>query len=227
MKRIFKILLGLVGGLVLLMILTAVLLPMIYDKEDLKQAIANEVHKRTGRELSIDGALDFSVFPWVAVEVGDLSLSNAKGFGDQPFARIGRARVGVALMPLFKKQLVADEISLHKLELALAVNARGKSNWEDMIDAESTESLPEDVSGSDASPFSSQQIAGLNISDSLIEYRDQQAGTHYRMSNFSMQTGSLGDAKPVPVKLSMMLEDLIENSSKDIELNATTTMDFA
>ena len=98
MKRIFKILLGLIGGIIVLMIVAAVVLPLIYDKEDLEKMISAEVQKRTGRELSIDGELDFSVFPWLAVEVSDLSLSNAEGFGDQPFARIGQARVGVALI---------------------------------------------------------------------------------------------------------------------------------
>ena len=38
MKRLFKILSGLVGGVVLLLVLVAVLLPLIYDKEDLKKA---------------------------------------------------------------------------------------------------------------------------------------------------------------------------------------------
>ena len=87
-------------------------MPMIYDKEDLKKTIASEVQKQTGRELSIDGALDFSVFPWLAVEVSDLSLSNVEGFGDQPFARIGQARVGVALIPLFRKKVTVDHITL-------------------------------------------------------------------------------------------------------------------
>jgi AsmA protein len=96
MKSIFKILLGLVGSVIVLMILATVLLPLIYDKEDLEKAIAAEVLEQTGRELSIDGALDFSVFPWLAVEVSDLSLSNAEGFGDQPFARIGDAAVSQA-----------------------------------------------------------------------------------------------------------------------------------
>ena len=136
MKRLFKILSGLVGGVVLLLVLVAVLLPLIYDKEDLKKAIAGQVYKQTGRELSINGALDFSVFPWVAVEVGDLRLSNAEGFGDQPFAKIGNARVGVALMPLLRKQISVDEITLERLELALVVNEKGQNNWDDLASEE-------------------------------------------------------------------------------------------
>ena len=58
MKRIFKILLVLVLAVVITLILAAVLMPMIYDKEDLKKTIASEVQKQTGRELSIDGTLE-------------------------------------------------------------------------------------------------------------------------------------------------------------------------
>ena len=104
MNRIFKIVLGLIGVLILLGLLAAVLLPLLFDEQDLKNAISKEVYQQTGRELSIEGALDFSVFPWLALEVGDLSLSNAEGFGEQPLAEIGQARVGVALMPLLRRR---------------------------------------------------------------------------------------------------------------------------
>ena len=108
MNRIFKIVLGLIGALILLGLLAAVLLPLLFDEQDLKNAISDEVYQQTGRELSIEGALDFSVFPWLALEVGDLSLSNAEGFGEQPLAEIGQARVGVALMPLLRRSLLSS-----------------------------------------------------------------------------------------------------------------------
>ena len=61
MKGILKIFLGIVIAVIVLMVLAAVLLPVIYDKEDLENAIADRVSEQTGRELSIDGGLDFSV----------------------------------------------------------------------------------------------------------------------------------------------------------------------
>jgi len=227
MKRILKILLGLLGGAVLLLILAGVLLPLVYDKDDLKQAISAQVHRQTGRELRIGGDLDFSVFPWLAVEVGDLSLSNAAGFGDQPFATIGKARVGVALLPLFKKQLVADEITLDGLHMALAVNASGKNNWEDLggqtDDRQTTASATPETG---AGLFASQSIAGLNIRDAQIDYQDQQAKAHYRMSDFSMQTGTLGGVAPVPVELKMLLEDVSAKSRLEVDLSTTAALDL-
>ena len=224
MKRFLKVILGLVGAFAMLLVLAAVVLPLIYEEADLKQAIAAKVHKQTGRNLSIDGALDFSVFPWLAVEVNDLHLSNAEGFGDQSFARIGQARVGVALMPLLRRQIAVDEITLNGLELVLTVNARGQNNWDDLADAGDAESTP--PAGAEPGLFSSQRIAGLNILDARIEFEDQKTGSHYRLNGFSMQTGPLGKGKPVPLELTTLLEDLVGGTRADVELAATAAIDL-
>jgi AsmA protein len=223
MKNIFKILLGLIGGIIVLLILATFLLPLIYDKEDLKKTISAQVLEQTGRKLNIDGALDFSVFPWLAVEVSDLRLSSAEGFGDLPFARIGRARVGVALVPLFRKQIVVDEITLDGLDLTLLVNAQGQNNWDDLAAGGETNSAAEqDGSGG----FSSERVAGLNIRDARIEFQDQQAGSHYLLSGFSLQTGALGDGKPVPLELSTLFEDLAAGARIQAELATTVAIDL-
>jgi AsmA protein len=225
MKRMIKILLALAGALVLLLVLAAVVLPLVYDKQDLKQAIAGEVGKQTGRELRIDGALQFSVFPWLAVEVGDLSLSDATGFGDQPMAHIGKARVGVALLPLFSKQLVADEITLDGVQLFLAVDGRGRNNWDDLArqgDVDTAETATE----SQAGPFASRRIAGLNVLNAQVEYQDAQAGTHYRLSDVSVHTGALGDSQPVALELEMLLQDLVGGTRLDVDLAATARIDL-
>ncbi|MBT8047702.1 MAG: AsmA family protein [Xanthomonadales bacterium] len=222
MKSLLKIVLGLAVIIVLLLVLAGFLLPVIYDKEDLKAAIASRVHEQTGRELQIDGELDFSVFPWLAVEVNDLSLGNAPGFGDQPQARIGRARAGVALVPLFRKQISVDEITLDGLNLVLAVNAKGQNNWDDLAAGGAAEDAPSSETGM----FSSGRVAGVNVRDAFVEYNDIKAGTHYRLSDFSLQTGALGDGKAVPLKLEALLENVATETRARVELAATTAVDL-
>jgi AsmA protein len=222
MKRIFKILLGLIGAVIVLLVLAALVLPLVYDKEDLKAAIAQGVRDQTGRDLSIDGPLDFSVFPWLALEVAELSLGNAEGFGEQPFAEIGEARIGVALMPLLRKQISVDEITLDGLQLNLAVDARGKNNWDDLAATE------ESGTAEDTGPglFSSKRVAGLNIRDANVDFHDRQAGAHYRMSGFSLRTGALGDDKPVPLELETLLEDVAAGTRTAIDMGATAAIDL-
>jgi len=221
MKKLLKILLGLVGALVLLMVIAGVVLPFMYDKEDLKKAISAEVHDQTGRELNIDGDLDFSVFPWLAIEVSGLRLGNAPGFGDQAQAQIGRARVGVALMPLLHKQISVDEITLDGLQLSLAVNQQGKNNWDDL----SAGRPPAQADETGPGMFSSKRIAGLTIRDAKVEYEDSKSGLHYRLSGFSMKTGALGDGQPVPLELGASIEDVVAGTRAGVELMSVAVID--
>ena len=81
MKRIIKWVATGLAGLLLLVIITGLVLPLIYDTEDLKREVSRRVTEQTGRELEIAGDLGFQVFPWLAIEVNELSLGNAPGFG--------------------------------------------------------------------------------------------------------------------------------------------------
>ena len=226
MKRLFKILLGLVGLIVILLVVTAVLLPVIYDKEDLKAAIAGEVKRQTGRDLTINGDLGFSVFPWLAVEVGDLTLSNAQGFPDLPFAQVSQARAGVALVPLFSKQISVDEITLDGLNLRLMVDANGRNNWEDLDGSEQAVSTGDAQSGSEPGMFAGKRVAGLNVTNATVEFEDLQAGSHYRLKDFSMQTGALGEPEPVAVEVRALLEDVKAANTADFVLKTVALIDL-
>jgi len=222
MKKLLKILLGLVGAIVIVFLVAAIALPLLFDTEDLKRTLEGEVAKRTGRDLVIAGDLSFSVFPWVAVEVSDLSLSNAPGFGDGPFVEIGRARAGVALLPLLRKEIYIDEVQLSDLQLDLVVNGAGTGNWEDLAAG-----AAEDGEPAGEGPFTRQQIAGLNVENARIGYRDERSGQAYRVSGFNLKTGALGVDGPVPLKLSLALEDLTAKSAYELALDAIVTPDLA
>ena len=68
MKKFLKILLGILGVLALLLIAAALVLPRVYDTEKIKATATEAVKKQTGRDLVIDGDLQFSVFPKLALE---------------------------------------------------------------------------------------------------------------------------------------------------------------
>lgn len=222
MKRFFRILLGLLGVVVLLVLITAVALPLIYDTEDLKRLLAREAEARTGRELTIAGNLDFSVFPWLAVEVEDLSLGNAEGFGEQPMAKIGSARLGVALMPLFNKRVSIDQVTLDGLVLELAVDAQGRGNWEDLVRTSDDPATGEPGN----SLLQGQRVAGVSLRNAQVSLRDAAAGGHYRLDGLDLTTGALGEGLPVPVDLSARVEDVVASVSWDLSLSATAQADL-
>ena len=50
MKRTLGILAGLVGALAVLLAVAAVVLPLVFDEDDLQEAISSEVTEKTGRD---------------------------------------------------------------------------------------------------------------------------------------------------------------------------------
>ncbi len=106
MGRILKLLAVFVGALLVLIVVAGLLVALLVDPNDYRDEIAQAVEDATGRELTIEGDLSLSVFPWVAIEVGRTQLGNAEGFGDEPFASFERASLSVKLIPLlFRREI--------------------------------------------------------------------------------------------------------------------------
>lgn len=219
MQRLIKWVIGGLIALLLLVTLTAVLLPLLFDTEDLKHTIEARGSAAAGRPLEIAGDLSFSVFPWLAVQVEKVSLGNAAGFGDQPMARIESARAGVALLPLLRRELVVDQVRLDGLRLDLQVNSSGSSNWDglggDEAPAEDSEN-----------PFSSRQFGGLDIRDARIELRDAQAGAHLLLDGFRLETGPLLDGGALDIELETLFEDRVAGLRLQMALSGKAQVDL-
>ena len=116
MSKLLRIVAWLVGLLVVLIVVASIVLPMIVDPNDYKDDIATLVKEKTGRILTIDGDIGLSVFPWLALEIGPTSLSNADGFSNQPFASVSDVQVRIKLLPLLRKQVEMDTVVLDALD---------------------------------------------------------------------------------------------------------------
>jgi len=120
------------AALVLLVIVGAVIFVSTFDPNAHKAQITEAVKKATGRDLVVSGQIKVSVFPWLGAEVGGVSLSNAKGFGDKPMVQIGSAQVRLKLLPLLTGSLELGRVTLENLNLNLAQNKDGVTNWDDL-----------------------------------------------------------------------------------------------
>ena len=220
MAKLIKILAGAIGAFVVLLVLVALSLPLLFDEDDLKQAIGEAVLEETGRELTIAGDLDFSVFPWLAVEVSQLRLGNAPGFPAEPFAEIGQLSLGVRLMPLLKKKIEVGRVTLDDFVLKLSVRADGRNNWQDLLETEDTAT---ESANAGAIGFDGRGIAGLTIRNALIDYRNASTSAHYTLSEFSLESGAIGGNRPVPVDMAMRLDDVLAGRSAKVE--ARTVID--
>jgi len=210
--RAIKILGYVVGGVAVL--LGALLLGvwLFVNPNDFKGRIAQEVKTATGRELTLDGSIKLSVFPWVALELGPASLGNPPGFANEPFVSVRHAALRVKLLPLLHKQLQIGRIEIDGLDLRLKKSAAGKGNWEDF----GRQSKPE--TGTTAPPASSAlpELAGITIHNSRISYDT------LTLANINLEVGQVGSRSTVPIKASFDVDRGPQASALNIaaELNA-------
>ena len=106
MGKFAKIILMVFSSLLILIIAAAIIIPLVVDLNDYKPEIEAAVKDKTGRTLLIEGDLNVSVFPWLGISTGKISLSNAPGFAEQHFALIGESDIKVKLMPLLSKIII-------------------------------------------------------------------------------------------------------------------------
>ena len=81
MNKPLRLGLKIFAALILLLLIVVISLPFIIDPNQYKGQIISQVKKETGRELAIPGDIKLSLFPWLGVQLGEVSLGNAAGFG--------------------------------------------------------------------------------------------------------------------------------------------------
>jgi AsmA protein len=188
-----KILGGIVGVAVLLVVSVLVAVTVLVNPNNYKGRIAAAVKESTGRELTLQGDIKLSVFPWVALELGPATLSNPPGFGDEPFLAFQRAAVRVKLLPLLHEDLQVARVELDGLDLRLRKNAAGKGNWERPEPAAQPE--PPASQGGD-SHLKLESIAGVKVTHGRVSFNE------YTLQNIDLETGAISEKRDVPITLS-------------------------
>jgi len=225
----FKIL-GLAVAIVLaVMLLAGLLVSLFFDPNDYRDDVARLVGERTGRELNIDGDLELSIFPWLAVEVGAVRLSNAPGFGDQPFAEIKSARAGIRLLPLLSSQVKVSELRLEGLRLRLARDKSGNSNWDDLsAEQDSAPARQPAPRGPRDGAQATLEIGGIAIRDAAISLDDRQADQRLDLTDFELSTGPIVPGTPVDLDVGFKLAMAEgQNISARLKGQVSTSQDMA
>ena len=199
MKQTLKIVGWIVGLVVVLIIAAAIILPLILDPNDFRDDIADAVRDRTGHELTIEGDLELSVLPFLGVQIGRTSLSNAPGFGEQPLLAINGASVGVRLLPLLSRRLEVSTVTLDGLRLNLVRDKNGNENWAALASAGGSteeETAPVDDSGQS---FDINEVAGIRLSDAEVIFDDRQAGERTQLVLGEFESGRISGGIDAPM----------------------------
>ncbi len=206
MAKVMRILGLLVAALIVLVVLAVVVLPLLIDPNDFKDDIAAQVQDKTGRSLEMEGDIELSVFPWLGLAIGPTRLSNAPGFGDQPFAEVQEVQVRLELLPLLRKEVVMDTVVLDGLRLNLAKNAQGRSNWADLGAAPDAPAVEPETAETPAKvALAGLAIGGVRMSDARVVWDDQQSGARFAVEDLALTSGAIVPGQAVDLDLSLKL----------------------
>jgi len=234
MNKIVKTILIFLSSVVVLVLAAVVILPFIIDVNDYKSEIENVVKEKTGRTLTIEGELNLSVFPWLGISTGAIKLSNAEGFSEQNFAAIKASEVKVKLLPLFSKSVEVNTVVLKGLELHLAKNKQGTSNWDDLINKDQSpqakiakETDNKAKESETGSVLAALAIGGLDIENAQLSWDDQQAGKKLVVKDLNLKVGAVAFNKPIAIKLSFLFEGSEPKLTERLSLSTQLTLDKA
>ena len=224
--KIFKWLIGLVVAMVVIVALGLLALKLFVDEDMLKAKASMAFKEQTGQELSIAGPLKWSVFPWVGLEMGDVTIGSAPGFGDTPLAVVKRLDVKVAVKPLFQKKVAVDTVVLRGVRVDLRRNKNGRVNWEGLVKAGEgkPEKAPEAENGKsdfDMEDFDV-RLQGVELENASLHFTDDMEGNSFQLDDLNLTMGELVPGNPVPLRLSFR----VKNSKPAMEMNLKLSTDM-
>lgn len=220
MKKVFIAL----ALLLVLLVGAIVAAPFLVPTETIKSQLTAQVESATGRKLTVDGDLDLSVLPSLAVDMGDVHFANAPGSEVADMVALKELKIELKVLPLLSGAVEVAQFVLVEPKIHLEVDADGKPNWElGSAPAEETASSGDGDAGDDGTSDGSLPITELKLGDIRIEngslvYIDRPAGSEERVEAINMQVALADIQSPLQADGSLAYKG--ETVELDLDLAA-------
>ncbi|MDH4089922.1 MAG: AsmA family protein [Cyclobacteriaceae bacterium] len=228
MKKALKWIFLVLGGLLILILAAAFVIPMIF-KDDIKSAIDRELAKSVNADVVFDvdkfSLSLFSNFPNVTVEMRDLGVLNREPFAGEVLFATESFEVEVNLMDIvFGDELRLKGISLIRPVIYIKVLEDGRANYD--IAVPSQDSVAADENGEFSFGIDHWQIVDgtLTYDDKSIPFFLELAGLNHSGSGdftqdvFDLKTKTVSDSVNIGYGGDMYL------SNKRIEIDAVVSI---
>lgn len=222
--RILRWVLIAAAALLVLLGGAAAILYATFDPNDHRDNIVRLVAEKTGRTLRLDAPMSLSFFPWLGVKLGEVTLENPPGFGEEPFATVKELAVRVEVLPLLDGHLVVDTLEVDGLELALHRREDGRDNWSGLAETSSTERGPGTEPVAAEGWLKDYAVRGVELTNGAVSWRDERAGSHYRVNELNLAMGSIAPGSTVPLEGALRLEGLAEGVAAELRLSGSLSV---
>lgn len=222
MSKVLRILLTLIATCVLLVLVAIIGLVVFVNPNDLKPQITQAVNKYSGRQIQFNGDIQWSLFPWLGLQLNNAMLGNIPGFGNKPFAVIQKLGLEVRLLPLLHKQLEISKLEVNGLTLNLVKNTEGQTNWQKPHTPDPVHASTKIVS-SDLKSLGI-VVAGLEIQNGHVFFHDMQKNKHYEISNLHLKSVNLTLNKSSPFALQFNINTDAPKVNARVKINTHVTL---
>ena len=201
LKKLVKLLFWL-AGLGVVAAAAAVILITTVDPNEHKGWIEEKIRKETGHIVSLNGPVSFTLYPWLGVEAGEVSIANAEGFGAEPLAYLDYVELRVKTLPLLREEYEVDTIAVKGAVINLVRNAQGLANWDasdsvsDVMDARLEAKTDKPML-----PLASVALGGVAIENARVTLEDRQAAARYEFFGIDVSTAELKYGEPIDISL--------------------------
>ncbi|WP_339491479.1 AsmA family protein [Pseudomonas rhizophila] len=216
MKAFGKILGLVLLGLLLVIVALGFALTHLFDPNDYKEEIRQIARDKAHIELTLNGDIGWSLFPWLGLELHEASVATLAN-PTQPFADLQMLGLSVRVIPLLRREVQMSDVRVEGLNLRLNRDKNGHGNWEDIGKApasKTTANAPapaEQPAPGDNPPAQKPaqptrlDIDSLTVNNARVEYTDEQAGRQFTAESIQLSTGPIHDSTNIPVTLTAFL----------------------
>lgn len=231
MKSFAKVLGLVIFGVVLLAAGVLFFLTRMFDPNDYKDEIQQAAREQANIELSLDGDIGWSLFPWLGIELKDVGVATLDA-PENSLAHVGSLGLGVEVLPLLRRQLRMSDVILDSVSLNLVKDAQGRGNWESIgPDSKPVAKTKEAVDGSaDQSEPAGRDfdvaVESVRITNARVRYQDESSGQLLQFEDVNLTTGALIEGRPFDVAFLGLLTTEQPVMRVRIDLNAVAQFDF-
>lgn len=212
MRKLIKIIFGLVILSVVLIAAGGALLGMFFDPNDYKAEIAKATQEQTGVELKIGGDISWSVFPWIGLTVNQI---HANYPGQDTLANLNKAQISVKLPALLSGNVEMSSVVIDGLSLNITKDKQGKFSW-DKSDSQQKNTSESSASATTSTNVPLFNIESVQVKSANIRYLDEQTAQEYQLTNVNIESGRITNREQFPLSIGFNLVQLA-NGSKTLE----------
>ena len=224
MLKPVKIILSVIAVLLLLIVMSLFLAYFFIDPNGYKPEIAAAVKEKTGKDLNLIGELKLSLFPWLGVSTGSMTLSNGPGFQDQDFATLDASEIKVNLLPLLSQKIDVSRIVLKGLVINLEKNSQGVNSWDSLTSVKAPVSASVSIDNNAeqmvVNSLAALAVGAIAIEHAQINWRDQTTAKQLFFKDITVTTDSFSFDKPVALRLSGLIIKPDSHYKAAIDYNA-------